>query len=827
MKTGNLCDESEKTMKKREWLSLILLAFTVAAAVLIGIRTIYITGVDGVRLLQPATKSLLAEVTMLFTAAVVILMVIKEGRLRLGLLILEAAVFCWIHQAFLPMAVSGIYFVLIIRVGNGIRVLLDTEKIFSKRRDENQNLAEGAGGFDWAAMMADFTMGSMALILLFCLMSLAGIGSIGATRIAAGLIGIGTFLPTWPGNKAYKENGKTAVGKCFTQGPMRFGIACMIAFIFTMVLLQAGRMNICADYDSLHYGLRSEYVLNDGGGIYENLGSINVVYTYSKGLETLLLPISGLPSYSFFLSFQIWMTLGILLMAGEIVRLFVDGTVDNRENLTCHDGAEHRKNQMKAQKSVAERDRTGACNVTTFGRSWLPLFCVTLLAAIPGIMNMGITAKTDSATALFQLVMAYYLLRFVQKQQTGYFAVAGNAFLLTMVLKPTALVFSTVLAGTVFIYLFVTKTFRVCVKDRFLISWIPAVAMWLLIWARTIMITGLPVTSVFTSIWTKLGFTVKYPFKFDSMPSNGGAGWKESIKHFLKRLYGVLLAPVGEDMAHVRIAWGTSLLLIFLVLIFVVAFAARTKKLEENEKRPLACLVAMMMTNGVMSLVALYLLWQVDGNYFILLYCLLAIMATIVIAKLENHRLMSLTVVLFVPLLVFNVSVTAVSNWSGTLGLSPVRVAHKGYFDHWAEAKEQMIRKGNENIWDILAEDPETRVLVYGNQPEMLMFPCNAQSYTDIEGSGGNYYVSASAEGLADFFEYAKIDYVYLCGGYLKPGTEAWNFVVEMIELGYLNDLFYEDGNVLAQFSAQAAVPGDPDAVLEEFSRCYWPGEQQ
>ena len=86
--------------------------------------------------------------------------------------------------------------------------------------------------------------------------------------------------------------------------PVSLAIAAMYALIFSMILLQVGRMNICADYDSLHYGLRSEYVLNDGGGIYENLGSINVVYTYSKGLETLLLPISGLPSYSFFLSFQ-------------------------------------------------------------------------------------------------------------------------------------------------------------------------------------------------------------------------------------------------------------------------------------------------------------------------------------------------------------------------------------------------------------------------------------------------------------------------------------------------------------------------------------------
>ena len=41
--------------------------------------------------------------------------------------------------------------------------------------------------------------------------------------------------------------------------------------MFAMILLQAGRMNICADYVPLHYGLRNEYVLDNGGGIYENL----------------------------------------------------------------------------------------------------------------------------------------------------------------------------------------------------------------------------------------------------------------------------------------------------------------------------------------------------------------------------------------------------------------------------------------------------------------------------------------------------------------------------------------------------------------------------
>lgn len=66
-----------------------------------------------------------------------------------------------------------------------------------------------------------------------------------------------------------------------------------------------------------------------------------------------------------------------------------------------------------------------------------------------------------------------------------------------------------------------------------------------------------------------------------------------------------------------------------------------------------------------------------------------------------------------------------------------------------------MALKGNEKIWEILEADPETRVLVFGQQPEMLMFPCNTQSYTDVEGSGGNFYISASPEAMVSFMDHA------------------------------------------------------------------------
>jgi len=71
--------------------------------------------------------------------------------------------------------------------------------------------------------------------------------------------------------------------------------AAMAAAVVTLVFLQAGRMNLAVDFDSIWYGVRSHVMLDSGNGIYENLGTLGVVYTYPKGLETLTLPLGGAP----------------------------------------------------------------------------------------------------------------------------------------------------------------------------------------------------------------------------------------------------------------------------------------------------------------------------------------------------------------------------------------------------------------------------------------------------------------------------------------------------------------------------------------------------
>lgn len=751
---------------------MIILAMITMVALLVGIGQIYVTGVDGPRLKSTETCRLLAEMAVVFLCFFVCLRKAGAPGVRVLSGAAITAVFCWLHVVFLPMVCSGLYLLLIIAAGSRLRVLIDRGRAFQD--------------FHMLTVMTDFLLGSSFLILLFCVMSLLGIGSIGCTRAAAGLLGGFCLVSGFrrdPGEGQAVSVSRLKEYFGAGHGTLRWSTVFFLSLILTMLMLQAGRMNLCADYDSLHYGLRSEYVLNNGGGIYENLGSINVVYTYSKGLEILLLPISGLPSYSFFISFQLWATAGILLAAGEIIKLF-------------------------ASRRYA-------------------LFGMALLSCIPGVMNMGITAKTDSLTAFFQLLMIYYLLLYLKKNRDCYMPLAVCAFLMTMVLKPTALVFSTVAASTAAVCVFAAGRRPFCLRDRYWLAVPPTICMWILVWLRTYLLTGLPVTSVFYSIWARLGFEVRYPFHFEGLPSNGGSPFSLSgLKHFVRRLYGVLLAPVGEDMAHVRIAWGSALLLIFLAILLLPLFADMAE-VKKKEKYPLLCLAAVFLTNGAVSLAALYLLWQVDGNYFILLYALFTILAVITVSRLKNWMLSHAVVKLLMPVLLFNITMTAVSNWSGALGLSPVSVLHAGYQDHDAEVREQMEAQGNNVIWDMLAEDPKTRVLVFGEQPRMLLFPCNAQSYTDIEGSGGNVYISASPEALVCFLAYAGTDYIYLESGYLKPGTDAWNNVTEMVKKGYMGDILYENGNALASFCPEPGTQEGAEERLGEFAQKYWPGEQQ
>lgn len=729
----------------------------------------------------PESAKMLAEIGILFLISGAVFFLIKDKRKQAAVAAVLAVVFCWLHVVFLPMAVSAVYLGFLILAGRFLK-----EYVFK---------IEDRGGYP-----ADFLLGSSAVILCFCLLSAAGIGRIPVMRLAC--LGGGSFLCAFYGVKwklrgksRGRENGQPETAEKFLY-PLCF------TFILIAVLIQAGRMNIALDFDTLWYGVRSEYILAGGGGIYENPGLVGMVYVYSKGLEVLTLPLADLASHSYLLFFTLWLSVMGLTVVYRIARLF-----------------------MKREYGVLS---------------------AALCASLPGIMNMGISAKPDIITWLLQLIILEYFFRYVvstQKHSAEIFhgaeisngadiasdtdiskgnvpllLLAAGAYLLSLTMKPTSLVFSTAVFGMMGLYLIFSKrlSFKAPVRQWAALV-LPGAAL-IGIWGRTMMITGMPVTSVFTSIFAKMGFEMKYPFATGSLPQN----WQdESNLHvLLRRLWQILLSPEGKDMGHVIIAWGTSFLFFAAACMILFRLTGAVKREKDCINRAAAVIFWPFLAVNMVSLIMLY---QVDGNYFMLLYTFLILWFCRSLNWLKEKNLKKLVLALTVPLLTFNILVMSQTNWAWSAGFSEIQVLNKGRYNHRAKQHEDMIAKGNAAIWQVLSSDPSNRVIAFGNHPFCLEFPCNVQSYKDITSPWGNVELVNSPEAFEEYMEYADTDYVYAEAGYI--GTDSWEWsyglLRDLIADGVLTDFFFENGNALARVSREKLTKEEAEANLRLFDENY------
>ena len=684
--------------------------------------------------------------------------------------------FTWCHRIFLPLAVSGIYMAVLILAG---RQLL---RLFLEERQLSAPIP-----FLQRTSMC-FVLGSALWMVLVCLVSLTGHGGLMLWRGLAAVMALTAVVleilwgrrnkQVLPGAwlKAVKNSADKGRSESMAQ-------AALLAFIITMVLIQAGRMNIELDYDSLHYGLRSAYVLDNGKGIYENLGMINLVYTYSKGLEVLVLPLSGTPTYGFVLAFSLWCTVGILLLAADIVGRYCG--------------------QVKG------------------------ILAAAILAAIPGIMNMAATAKSDNITLLHQLIIYDFICFALWDGEQGkksssaksipWLSMAVSTYLLTLVYKPTALVFSTALGGVALVCLFLTRRLRVGDRRGFCLLLIPGAAAAGL-WYRTWLLTGVPVTSIFAGFFEKAGCRVKYPYTFNHVigdPSALTAG--EKCSRLWSRVWGILFAPVTEDMAHVIIAWGTGIVTVFLVIWLAVSWKAGRRGLR-HPLNLFDCILIPVLALG--SLASIYTLYQVDGNYFILFYAVLVISA-LRMGWGQNwgpavRRSLSLVLVLFFAV---NTAVTCTTGWAGVPGFTPVSLRHMGYYDHRREMLDRRAREGSLTLSCMFT--PRSRVLAFGRHPRVLDLPCSVQSYYDVTGSGGNVYLVKRLAYFEEFLRYAGTEYFFVEAGYLAGQDRALQMIEDMIAEGSLSDIHYEWGNMTARVTLDAGPPDDSQQALEEFRENY------
>lgn len=763
-KTGDL---NMKDMTIREKIIFLILGAIAVGAICYSWDCLLVKGVLAQYRVREEYRAMMMELAVLFCLWVLILRLPAAWSVRTAGAAALMAAFLWIHRMLVPVIAAGGYIGFLCGAGGWLRYRWTGEKERNPSRE--------------------FLTGCLFVVCVFCLMSALGIGRILYLWVFVLIMTIVMFL-----DKRFWKNwlkgwrswlikaGKEAV--CLPErkeGRWNLCGVCMGAAVLVFFCIQAGRMNIALDYDSLWYGVRSPYILDNGRGIYENMGTIAIVYTYSKGMEVLTLPLSILPSYSFGICFNWWLLAGVLAMSYGIGRIY-----------------------------VGSRAR----------------LLVVFLASMPGIMNMGITAKSDVCTLYFQLMMIYELLLYLKgEKQALWYSLA--AFFFTWTLKPTALVFSTAVLGMSGIYLVATGRLfsRITGKERKNAAATVILSLAALggIWARTLLITGLPVTSVFSSILTKLGFQLKYPYSVQKIPnSSAGRAKIQWIKDTLKRIYGILLDPQGIDMDHVILAWG-SVGVLFLICTWLLWYFLKKREQTSQERLLDGYLHVMCIPFFACSVISLILLTQVDGNYFMLFYVLLTVYVFRLINRLTGEKLQRGIWGLTVPIILFSAVVTCLTNWSGTIGFTPASWKHGGYYDHEAEQYQRMSDTGNGKIWDIVAKNPKNRLIAMGEHPAVLAFPCSTQSYLDIIGSWGNEALVKSMDNFVEFLKYAKTDYIYIQAGYMQEEHRVWTLTCDSIEHGILVPIYYEQGNMLAEVDVDGQMTEQSVKGLQEFKEKY------
>lgn len=770
---------------------LFLVLFCVAA-VLIPAKTLF-TGngffADYIHFTE--SKRMYVEIAILAVLIFGGLALLKRGRSRMYWLTAVVLVFSWIHVVFLPMVVSAVYLISLLAIGRFLR-----KQVFFR-------------GMVWErsyfSFYMDFLFGASFAIVVYCLLSALGVGKIAWMRLSVYALGVAALGFDFSSISCQCIMGWQTLSWMLDGSgvsreiPRRVRRAWTLAagWCVLMFLIQVGRLNIALDFDTLWYGVRSQYIVAGGTGLYENPGLVGMVYVYSKGFEVLTLPLCDLASHSYLTFFNLWLAvLGIGAMVWNAVLLTGNRKQETEKKLTYH--------------------------------SVLPgIMAAVLTVSVPGIMNMALTAKADLITWLLQLIMLGCFFQYIHVYENHWIFLSGAAgsYFLSLTMKPTSLVFSTAVFGMMGVYLLwfwfhergaAAELFHRMV--RLIVSLCLPFGALTGIWARTMKITGMPVTSVFTSIFALFGFKMKYPFATSELPQNYQ---EESTLHVLaRRIWQMLMQPQGEDMGHVILAWGTSLMAVLIVML--VLYGIFSKKGDEQSHIWNAALV-IFFPFVIVSLISLSMLYQIDGNYFMLLYSMLILGACRAMVYFKKIGFYPLASKCLAPLLVLNLIVTAISSWAWTAGFSEMHLLNKGRVNHRAQEQARMEEKGNTLIWQEVSQDPENRVIAFGTHPYCLQFPCNVESYKDITSPWGNVELVNSPEAFETYMAYAKTDYVYAEAGYLGPGSWEWSLDLlrELIRRGSLTELFFENGNMLARVSDTAVPEEEAQNNLEMFEQEY------
>ena len=637
----------------------------------------------------------------------------------------------------------------------------------------------------------------------------------------------------------------------FLEKDFQAGALYPLVFALPFFILQMNRSNVALDYDSLRYGLRSAYVLFPEG-FFSAHGQINSVYSYPKGLELLTYPLNNLPGYGFLLSFTLWTYLALALVFGlllfhfqknrkklyiGVLCFFLLSSVGNMA-LTMKTDLFTLLLQLSALYFFLKGKRFQSCFLLFFSYSFKPTAVV--FSTLLGIVF------------LFTIVLEFLGKR--NPKANSQADTDRNTNIHTNINTNTEINSNTCINP----YVHQAKEEKWTSELPFVLF---SVVYTGLITLRTFLITGLPFSTTFTGIFKAIGFQVNWPFNLDAhVDYSGELSLSESVFSFFRRLFSFLFYPVGEDMEHVAIAWSGVIfpLILFFALWQCISlgkkyFLAR-KALIGREyflaRKPVIAreshiarkpfirsesVIARELSSGresvllsgggdvflwdylplslsflvimAFSLLSFVMLWQIDGNYYILwesLALLLCFSGESTPEKIKQAEIplekdlqkenaeafkspaLLLKALVFSPFYLAAFLTTISTSWAGAVGFTPIDLANKGYYDHALVELENQGEKGSLPAFLEMAKNPRHHVLAFAETPECYRIPCNVQSITDVEGSGGSPGLYDSPLYFSWFLKWSGTDYVYLEQSFLQEEREerAREMLLQMAEEG-------------------------------------------
>ena len=140
------------------------------------------------------------------------------------------------------------------------------------------------------------------------------------------------------------------------------------------------------------------------------------------------------------------------------------------------------------------------------------------------------------------------------------------------------------------------------------------------------------------------------------------------------------------------------------------------------------------------------------------------------------------------------------TNWAGARGYTGYEERAGLFYPHGRLAEETLILDGGEPIYRYVKNAPRMRLLTLAAEPECYLLPCDAQSYTDLAGSGGNVYLVKTLDLFKEFLDRAGIDALYTDDMFLADHSRAADIIRYLEEEGSIEVVIRQEGNALYRY---------------------------